>query len=466
MFISLYSTRLILNALGAEDFGVYSVIAGAIAMLGFLNAAMASATQRYLSFNEGKGDIELLRRVFNVSLLIHFIIGLIVGSALELLAVVFFNGILNIPENRIFAAKIIFHFMVISTIINIMSVPYNAVIVAHENMLLFSIVGIFEAILKLLTAFIVVYTLYDKLIIYGLCMAAIAIIVLIIYRIYSHSKYQECVFAPRKYIDRKLGKEMLGFAGWNFLGSASGMIAGYGSGIILNHFHGAIANAANGIAAQLTGQLQVFSTTMQKALNPVIDKSEGGGKRELMIKATLSGSKFSFLFLAFFSIPFIIETPIILQLWLKNVPKWAVIFTRLGIVYALIEQTTRLLGTAIMAVGNIKNPNLLNSFIILLNLMVLFFVFWKGLPPYYMPLLAIIAAFFLALSKLFYANKYCGITHKLFFKEVLIKISIVFWVSVILGIIPWYFLPPTIYRLLAVSVLSMSSFIGFIVSLF
>jgi O-antigen/teichoic acid export membrane protein len=461
MFISLYTTRLILNALGANDFGIFNIVGGSIAMLGFLNASMAGATQRFMSFAEGVGDTKRQISIFNVSIILHFLIAIFIGIALLGMGYFFFNGILNIPEDRIDAAKLVYFFMIVSTMFTIMTVPYDAVLNAHENMLYFSLVGIIESVLKLSVAIVIVFTSSDKLIIYGLLMACISLFIMVIMRIYTHRKYTECIFAPTKFFDKNLMKEMTGFAGWNFLGSASSIIAGYGSGIVLNHFHGTILNAANGIAGQINGQLLVFSNTMQKALNPIIAKSEGGGNRELMIKATLTGSKFSFLIFAFFCIPFLIETPFILKFWLKNVPEWTVIFCRLAIVYTLIEQISITLGTAISAVGIIKKFKIYSSIVVILNFVALYIIFKLGFKPYFMPIIAILVGITITLMKLYYANKLCGITYIVFFREVFNRILLVFTLSLSIGLIPIFFMQPTFVRFLYVCLLSTSSYLIF-----
>lgn len=275
MFISLYTTRLILNSLGASDFGIFNIVGGAIAMLGFLNAAMAGATQRFMSYAEGEGNKEKQTRIFNISVVLHLLISLLVGVVLLIAGYFFFNGILNIPDDRIFAAKVIYGSLIVSTMFTVMTVPYDAVMNAHENMKYYAIVGIIESVLKLAVAFIVVYTLSDKLIVYGVLMACIPLITMVIMRVYCHKHYVECVLAPKRYWHKGLMKEMSGFAGWNLLGSAAGLIGNYGNGILINHFFGVILNAAIGVVNQLQGQLTVLTSNMQKALTPVIVKKEG-----------------------------------------------------------------------------------------------------------------------------------------------------------------------------------------------
>src|SRR5690606_12650380 len=228
VLISLYSTRLILKALGAEDFGLFNVVGGAIAMLGFLNASMSAATQRFMSFAHGAGDKSKLNQIFNVSLVLHLIIAAILFVVLQIAGYFFFDGILNISEDRIDSAKLIYQFMIFSTLFTVISVPYNAVIIARENMLWIAILGIIEAVLKLSIAIYITYTLRDQLVVYGFSMAALSVLLLVLSGIYCHKKYLECKIRLQRQFNRKLMKEMTGFAGWSTTGSISGMVAQYG----------------------------------------------------------------------------------------------------------------------------------------------------------------------------------------------------------------------------------------------
>jgi O-antigen/teichoic acid export membrane protein len=288
-----------LAALGLSDFGLFNVVGGVIAMLGFLNSSMAAATQRFMSFAQGAGDVEKVKRIFNMSTLLHWGIAIVILLVLEIAGYFFFNGVLNIAPERLSAAKMIYQFMVVSTLFTVISVPYEAVITSHENMMVYAISGIIEAVLKLGIALYITYSSQDHLVAYGFLMATLSIFLLLIRRIYCHRYYAECVLKLREYYDQPLLKEMSGFAGWSFLGAASSMIAGYGQAIVLNIFLGTKINAAQGIAGQISGQLGVFALTLTKVLNPLIDKSEGSGNRSQMIRGTLTGSKISFFLLQF-----------------------------------------------------------------------------------------------------------------------------------------------------------------------
>ena len=426
MFISLYTTRLILNSLGATDFGIFNIVGGAIAMLGFLNAAMAGATQRFMSYTEGEGNKEKQKSIFNVSVVLHFLIALLVGVVLLIAGYFFFNGILNIPSDRMFAAQVVYGSLILSTMFTVMTVPYDAVLNAHENMLYYSIVGIVESVLKLSVAFIVVYTLSDKLIVYGILMACIPLITMSIMRVYCHKHYEECIIRPHKYWHKGLMKEMSSFAGWNLLGSISSILGSYGLGIVLNHFWGALLNAAQGIGNQLCGQLQVLSNTMLKAVNPVIAKSEGAGNRNLMLEVSLEGCKISYLLMAFISIPALIEMPYIMKLWLGKVPEWATLFCQLQIIRTLIEQLTILLGTAIAAQGDIVTYSKIKSLLNILPLILTYIFFYYGFLPYWMYIGWIFSWGIVGgIISLYIAKKKCGLSLNKYSKTVLFPCLII-----------------------------------------
>ena len=460
MFISLYTTRLILNSLGASDFGIFNIVGGAIAMLGFLNAAMASATQRFMSYSEGEGNKEKQKSIFNVSLVLHFGIAFAVGLALVIAGYFFFNGILNIPEERTFAAQVVYGSLIVSTMFTVMTVPYDAAMNAHENMKYYAIVGILESLLKLAVAFACVYTVHDKLIVYGSLMACIPLVTLTIMRVYCHKHYEECTIRIRKYWDRGLMKEMTGFAGWSFLGSASSLIGNYGNGLVLNHFFGAMLNAAQGVANQLNGILLVFTNNMLKALNPVITKTEGAGNRKKMLETTATGSKFSFYMLAVFAIPAITEMPYLLGLWLKSVPQWAVIFAQLQLVRTLIEQTTITLGTSLSAEGRIKRINQMTSIINLLPVILIFILFSYGCSPIYMYVVNIsIFGILLSVSKVYFMKTHCGMTYGYYLRKILFPILLTLIPSCFCSYLTVHSMEEGFLRFVLTSIVSVSAYI-------
>lgn len=458
VFISLYATRLILGALGAEDFGLFNVVGGAIAMLTFLNNAMATATQRFMSFAQGEGNTEKQKHIFNVSMVLHFIIAILVVMLLEGAGYFLFKDILKIPVDRIEVARLIYQFMVVSTFFTIVAVPYDAVINAHENMLFVAILGIFEAVVKLGIAIYITQTSSDKLVIFGLLMAILSVILLIIRQIYCHRKYREVKINIKKYYSKPIFKEMTGFAGWSLLGCSSSMIGSYGQGIVINMFFGTRVNAAQGIAGQVSGQLGAFAGTMLKALNPIIAKSEGAGNRALMLKASMIGSKTSFFLLMFFYIPVILEMPYIFNLWLKEVPDYAVMFCRLLLFRNLIEQLFLTLLSSISAVGNIRRFQIYNSIINFAPLIASYILFSSGYPPYSLYIVFIIYSICSAVIILYFAKRNCSLSISYFMKNIVSRCVISFIITMILASIPFPFMSQGILRLLIVIFLSSFSF--------
>lgn len=419
MFISLYTTRLILNSLGASDFGIFNIVGGAIAMLGFLNASMAGATQRFMSFSEGEGNKEKQKSIFNISIVLHTAIAVMVGVLLLVAGYFFFNGILNIPADRMDAAKVVYGSLIISTMFTVMTVPYDAVMNAHENMKYYAIVGIFESFLKLTVAFICVYTSHDKLIVYGILMACVPLITLTIMRIYCHHHYEECVLSPRKYYDKRMMREMTGFAGWNFLSAAASMVCNYGQGIIINHFFGTLLNAAQGIANQVNGQLQVFSYNLIKAVNPVLGKSAGAQDLRLMHKMVIESARISNLLYAVFAIPMFVYSPYILKLWLKEYPDWTVTFVRFALVLSYIDYLMSPVVQAVRSVGIIKYMTRWTCIVNFMPLVVVPILFYNDMEPHVFYIVLIIAKLIIFEVVLLNADKYCQLKQSDFVIKVL-----------------------------------------------
>jgi O-antigen/teichoic acid export membrane protein len=455
IFVSLYTTRIILNSLGTADFGIFNIVGGAIALLGFLNAAMATATQRFMSYAEGIGNTERKKQIFNTSVILHFIISVIVAFALIVGGFFFFNGILNIPLARIQAAKTVYFSLIISTSFTVLSVPYDAVINAHENMRYYAFIGILESILKLFIAFCCLFALFDKLIVYGLLMATLPIITFILMKRYCYLHYEECDFSIRKFYDKEVMKELSRFAGWNLFSSMSSMITQYGLGIVLNHFYGILLNAAQGIANQVSSQLSAFSSTILKAFNPVIMKTEGAGDRKNMLYISIECCKFSYLILGILTIPILLEIPTILDLWLIHTPSWAILFVRFQLIRSLIEQFTLTLNSSILAEGNISKYSRYKSIINMLPLLLTYVAFLYGLPAYWMYIVWIFVWSIIgSCLTLYFAHKNCMLPYKLFYKNVVFP-SILVTILTLLSFVPISILMvPSIYRTIVTTIVT------------
>lgn len=461
MIISLFTVRIVLNSLGAADYGTFNLVAGIIAMLSFLNSAMSNATQRYFSYYIGASDIGKLKSLFNSSILIHLIIGLVIVLILKLCGLFLFDGILNIPIERVYAAKTIFTFMIISTFFTVNSVPFDATIIAHENFLFDAISGTIESLLKLGIAGWVYYTKVDNLILYGLLIAVLTIIVCLIKAIYCFLKYEECTSPSFKKVNLSLMKELFAFAGWNLYGSFCYMISTQGLAVLLNMFFTVIVNAAYGIANQVNAQLSSFSSNMMRALIPQIVKSEGSGDRERMLRLSMVGSKVSFFLLAFFSIPFIVEMPFILNIWLKTVPDATVMFCRLILILSLIQQISSGLMIAISSVGKIKVYQIIMGSLLILNLPLAYFLIKSGFPPYSV----LISSIFIECIALYFRmrlnKKITGLNVNDFLINILFKSIISVILASLFALIPHFFLEEGILRgilSLAISVVSLSIF--------
>lgn len=462
VFISLYATRLILAALGAADFGLFTVVGGVIAMLGFLNDSMTTATQRFMSFAQGSGDLEKVRRIFNMSTILHIGIAIVLVLILEIAGYFFFHGVLKISPNRIEVARLIYQFMVVSTFFTVISVPYDAVITSHENMVLIAILGIVESLLKLSIAFYITHSTNDHLVVYGLLMAFLSVILLIAKRVYCQKKYSECSISIRKYFDKHLLIELGSFAGWSLLGSSSSMVAFYGQGMIINIFFGTVVNAAQGIAAQISGQLGVFAVKLMSALNPMIDKSEGAGNRELMLKATMMGSKISFFMLGILYIPFLLEMPNLLELWLKNVPEYTIVFCRLLLIRNLLEQFYIPLITSINAVGKIAKFQKVSAFLNITPFVVSYICFSYGYSPTSLYIIYLCYSLLMFCSVLYFSKKYCDLSIIFFLKKIVLKCLIVFVLSMFLSSLIYLSFTYSISRIIGVFILSISSFLFFV----
>lgn len=421
VLISLYTTRVILNALGAGDFGLFNVVGGAIAMLTFLNGSMTAATQRFMSFAQGEGDAIKQQSIFNVSMILHGGVAIAVLLLLEGVGWVLFHSVFRIAPDRIHAAWMVYQFAAISTLFTIVAVPYEAVITAHENMLFFAVLGVIEAVLKLGIALFIVHTGWDKLVFYSFWMAIISVLMMAARALYCHGRYAECRLHPVRGFQKTLFLEMSGFAGWSLFGSATSMIANYGQGIVVNTFFGTVVNAAQGVASQVSGQLSAFAGTMLRALNPLIAKSEGAGDRQAMLRATMMGSKTGFFLLMLFYVPVLVRMPQIFELWLEKPPEFAVLFCRLLLVRNLIEQFFVPLVSSIAAVGNIRKYQIWAGILNIVPLSLAYVLFKFGFEAYWIYVSFLIYTVLNFWMTMRFANRLCSLPVGYFLVEVVLR---------------------------------------------
>lgn len=352
MLVNLYTSRVILSALGIEDYGIYNVVGGVVAMFGFLNGAMTAGTQRYLTFELGRKDYSRLRSVFITSVNIHILIALVVVILAETVGLWFLNNKMVIPDERMGAAMWVYQFSVVSTAVMFASVPYNATIVAHERMGVFAYISIFEAVMKLVIALALYLFHGDRLIMYGLMLLCVQVLVRIVYGIFCRRHFEEARYEFR--FDRSLFCEILSFSGWNLWGSTASVAMTQGLNIMLNVFFGPMVNAARGIAAQVQSVVMQFASNFQTALNPQIIKSYASNELDYMHSLIFRSSRFSFCLLFCLSLPVFIETDMLLGLWLKEVPEHSSVFLRLILCVAIIQSVSGPLMTSAQATGRVK----------------------------------------------------------------------------------------------------------------
>lgn len=377
--VTFYTSRIILNILGVEDFGIYNVVGGIVLMFAFLNGAMSQSTQRFLSFEVGRQDWQQLRKIFSLSVTLHIGIALIILLLAETLGLWFLNAKMNIPPTRMEAARWVYHFSVFSFMVSVAQVPYNALIIAHERMHVYAYISIAEVLLKLLVVFVLSWISYDKLKAYALLVFGVTVLVALIYRFYCAWKFGECRY--RFIWDKALYKELTNFAGWSMFGTLAWLFKSQGLNLVLNIFFGPLLNAAYGIANQVNTAINSFVLNFTTAVNPQIVKSYAIKEMDYMRSLLFRGSKFSYFLLLFFVLPLLFETEFILRIWLKVVPDYAIVFTRLVLINTLLESFTYVMGASIQATGKIKLYQVLVGSTILLNLPLSYlFLKWQYTP--------------------------------------------------------------------------------------
>ena len=319
MCISLYTSRVILEALGVSDYGIYNVVGGFVAMFALISSSLTSACTRFLNYEMGKGSASRLRTVFSTSLTVHIILACIIALLCESFGVWYVNNKMVIPEARLIAANWVFQISVLNFCINLVTVPFNAAIIAHEKMSTFAYVSIFEGISRLVICFLVMWISFDHLITYALLYMLVQVSVMAMYQVYCNRHFDECHY--RFSIDKKLTKQMFSYSGWHVFGNSASILNRQGVDLVLNLFCGTILNAAKGISNQVMNAVASFANNFMIALNPQITKSYAKGDYDYMLSLLYRGSRFSYYLLFFLSLPIILNTDFIMHIWLKNVPE-------------------------------------------------------------------------------------------------------------------------------------------------
>lgn len=432
MAVTLYTSRAILNALGVVDYGVYNVVGGIVLVFTFVNTAMATATQRFITFALGKENLGRLKVVFSTSLQIHSILSLVVVILSETIGLWFLYNKMQIPTDRLNAAFWVLQCSIATSIIMILSVPYNAAIIAHERMSAFAYISVLEVTLKLLIVFLVIIVPFDKLIFYSFLFFLIQIFIRICYSTYCQRHFEETKY--RRVWDKSLFKEMLAFAGWNVFGNMAGMLSSQGVDLILNVFFGPTINAARGLAVQVQSAIEKFATNFQMAANPQITKTYAQGDLENMHKLIIRTSRFTFFLLFIFTLPLYFYAEGILKLWLKIVPQYTAIFLQLSLLVSIVDGVAYPLMTAAQATGKIRKFLSIIAIIALTIAPISYVILKIGAKPYMVYIVHLLICSIIFVIRLFLIRPLIHLKVSYYFKCIFVSI-----VPVVFGSVPVVF---------------------------
>lgn len=433
LLVSLYTVRVVLDVLGAEDYGIYNVVAGVVTLLSFLSGTMASATQRFFSFALGRNDTLQLRKIFSVNIFIYIVIALIAVLILETVGLWFINVHLDIPEGRFDSALVIYHFAVFTFVASILTSPFTAIIIAHEDMQIYAYVSIMEAVLKLGVVFLLMYIDSDKLELYGFLLFLVTMINALIYISIAFRKYNECQF-KKFYWDKKLAKEITGFTGWTLFGQISTVVRNQAVTILVNQFFNPVVVASRAIALSISSHIGVFANNFNTSLYPPIIKSYSSGNKSEMFSLIHNGSKLTFFLMWVISLPLLLELEMVFSLWLKDTPPDAVLFSQLKIIESLILSISLPIATAARAPGKMKAYELTLGIIQLSILLFSWIVLRMGYPAYSVFLVAIAANILMFFVRLIIVGNLIDLS----VKDYIIKVVTPVMGVIILSVVPSY----------------------------
>lgn len=444
MVVSLYTSRVVLNTLGVEDYGIYNVVGGIVAMFSILSGSLSTAISRFITFELGKGNLNQLTKIFSASITIQLLLSFLIIILIELIGVWFLNTKMTIPTDRLTAANWVLQFSIATFVINLISIPYNAMIIAHEKMSAFAYISILEAIGKLATAFLISITFTDRLIFYSILMCLVSLLIRFCYGYYCKKHFEECHY--KFILDKQLLRNMFCFAGWSFFGAGSALLMTQGVNILINIFFGVTLNAARGIANQVDSTVQQFVNNFTTALNPQITKSYASNNLEYMHKLVCIGSKYSFFLTWFFALPILLETDIILAIWLKTVPEYAPVFLRLTLCISLISVISNTLVTSMLATGDIKRYQIIVGGLGMCIFPFTYIAYINGLSVESAYIIHITIFIAQLICRLYLLKKMIKLKIKYFWLQTLVKDIKVAIISSILPLLLFFIIPKSLIR--------------------
>lgn len=445
MLISLYTSRVILQALGVDDYGIYQVVGGFVAMFSIISSSLSTAISRFITFEIGSGNKERLKKIFATSTTIQIIITVIILALTEIIGTWFMETEMQIPAERLNAARWVLHCSVLTFCISLMSVPYNACIIAHEHMSAFAYIGIFEAVMKLGICYLIMISPIDRLIFYALLMMALAIITRIIYVTYSHRKFEESHTKPG--FEKSIFKEMIGFSGWSFFNNTAFILNNQGVNMLMNVFSGVTVNAARGIAVQVETAVLQFVNNFTTAINPQITKSYAAGDLTAMHKLVCRGAKFSYFSMLLLALPIIIEAEQILSIWLVDVPQYTVIFVQLSLIMGMCDCIGNTGYTACIATGKIKWYSITITSVAFLEFPLAWIVFSMGALPQYAYYTYIAVKVTTLFVRMILMEKMVGLKATMYIKNVFIPIALTTVTAIALPVLLSQMILPSIIRI-------------------
>ena len=455
MAVSLYTSRVVLNVLGVEDYGLYNVVGGFVAMFSFFNGAMAAATQRYLNFELGRGDASRLHQVFCTSVNIHAIISFLVLLLSETVGLGFVYTYLNIPVDRFSAALWVYQASVLSSVVMVMSIPYNAAIIAHERMGAFAYISVLEVVLKLLIVYLLVIYDIDKLKLYAVLMLLVQVLICLIYGRYGYKHFTETRY--RAVWDSRLFKEMTGFAGWSLFGNIAAVAFTQGLNVLLNMFFGPAVNAARGIAVQVQNAIKGFCVNFQTALNPQITKSYAAGDMDYMYGLVFTSSKFSYYLLLLLSMPVILETQVVLQWWLGIVPEHTVAFVRLILVISMVDSLANPLIQAASATGRIRKYQSVVGTMLIMILPISYVALKLNSSPEGVFVVQLIVFCVALFARLWMLRSLIGLSLRAYCRKAVLPMASVTVASAVVPLTVYLLMQPSLLRFLLVCAVSLVS---------
>ena len=453
MVIGLYTSRITLQAIGVDNYGIYNVVGGIVVILGFLNNAMSGATQRFINVALGKRDQDELKKIICNALIMHAGVAILCLALAETIGLWFLNEYMVFPEDRVRAANWVFQFSVLTFLVNVISVPFMASIIAHEKMSAYAWITIFDVVMKLVIVFSLLYISIDKLILYASLIFVNSIITCSIYYLYCKKHFEECSTISWK-VDKNLLKNMGSFSSWTIVGNLGYIAHTQGIAIIINLFFSVAVNAAQGIANQVNSYVRQFISNFLLAFNPQVVKTYAANELEEMHKLVLRGCKISLLMAALLVIPLIIEAPYILQLWLGIVPDYSVIFVRLILLLTFFDAYSHLLSTAKGATGDIKKYQIILTTIGLFHLPLAWLCFKLGLEPYWAQIVYLFIIIVLQIVRTWLVCHSIRLSQWLFYKEVVIRCYFAIGIASVAPILLHLYLKPGLLSTMMVCGLS------------